>query len=139
MDELFILTKLPPCTLLFRPARLLIFRDSLRIFVKYSVLIWNFLTKTRFIFWWQASVIMNKTASFHPALFLLFWAKFHPASLFRTARSFIFVKIPPCTLIRDSRVVGHNNRCHEVYKESPKMNLKFLHTIQGFSICSFLK
>ena len=50
--------------------------------------------------WWQASVILNKTASFHDALFLVYWAKFLPASLLRTARLSNFVKIPPCTLIR---------------------------------------
>ena len=34
----------------------------------------------------KVSVIMNKTASFHAAFFLVFWAKFHPARLFRTPR-----------------------------------------------------
>ena len=39
----------------------------------------------------MVSIIMNKTASFHPALFfLVFWAKFHPARLFSTARLFNF-------------------------------------------------
>ena len=76
-----ILTKLPPCTL----------------FVKYSRLICNFFGQKLGLFlvsfvylahWWQASVIMNKTASFHPAFFLVFWAKFLPGHLFRTAHLF---------------------------------------------------
>ena len=73
-----------------------IFRPNLEIFwQKLSSFLVTFFYLAH---WWQASVIMNKTASFHAALFLVFWAKFLPARLC------IFVKFPPCMLIRVTRV-----------------------------------
>ena len=54
---------------------------------------------------------MNKTTSFHPALFLVFWAKFQPVRLFRTVRLFICCQNSTLyaylgsTLIRETRVV----------------------------------
>ena len=53
---------------------------------------------------------MNKTTSFHPALILVFWAKFLPVRLFRPVRLFIFCQnstlyaYSESTLIRETRV-----------------------------------
>ena len=58
MYALFILTKLPPCTLLFGPVRLFIFGILKDFFVKYSGLMWNFFGKNlvyylvTFVYFW---------------------------------------------------------------------------------------
>ena len=46
---------------------------------------------------------MIKIASFHPALFLVFWTKFHPTGLFRTARLFDFSQN---STLRPARLFG---------------------------------
>ena len=116
-------TKLPPCPLLFGSARLFsivnfsqIFRPKLdKFWLKLGIFssdfyLFGFLHVQRVN---KVSLIMNKTtktARFHPALFLVFWAKFHPAGLFRTACLFDFCQnstlhaFSACTLIRDTRV-----------------------------------
>ena len=84
-----VLTKLPLCTFFFRSAYWFIFSDYLSIFVKYSCQIWKIFAKTRFIFFkLKQSLIMNKSTIFHPAFFLVFWAKFHHARLFGSTRFF---------------------------------------------------
>ena len=67
----------------------------------------------RFLHIQRVSLIMNKSAGFHPALILVFWAKFLPVRLFRPVRLFIFCQnstlyaYSESTLIRETRVVHY--------------------------------
>ena len=80
------------CTVICFPG---LFKD----FIKYSGLVWNFFCQKLGLFfvifvylayWWQSSFIMNRNIIFYPALFLVSFAKFLHARLFRTARLFSF-------------------------------------------------
>ena len=104
------LTKLPPCTLLFRSARLFNFLDFCKQFCQIFRPNLKTFGITRFNFWNVQRVnkvflIMNKTASFHPALFLVFEQNSSLHTYSGLHAYLIFVKVPPCTLIRVTRVL----------------------------------
>ena len=94
-----ILTKLPPGNALIWACTVICFPGLFKDFIKYSGLVWNFFCQKLGLFfvifvylayWWQSSFIMNRNIIFYPALFLVSFAKFLHACLFRTARLFSF-------------------------------------------------
>ena len=83
-------TKLPPCTLLFGTASLSIFLDFCQIFRPNLDFFWKKLGIFSKIF-----LIINYIASFYPVLQYF-------NQNFTLYAYLIFVKIPPCTLIRET-------------------------------------
>ena len=54
----------------------------------------------------KVSIIMNETANFHPALFLVFWAKFHPVRVSGLHGCLFLSKLHPARLFWSACLSG---------------------------------